>query len=101
MSVTLEPGEDDLAEARVTIKVNRKTLVTYELEEAGEGPVDVSLLTLGSAVRYDKVQLSGRPSKRFRNLLERACKEVSKEGKHEDFDAFRARFHKLDEGEKK
>ncbi|HBP22831.1 MAG TPA: hypothetical protein DEA08_34250, partial [Planctomycetes bacterium] len=101
LSVTLEPGEDDLAEARVTIKVNRKTLVTYELEEAGEGPVDVSLLTLGSAVRYDKVQLSGRPSKRFRNLLERACKEVSKEGKHEDFDAFRARFHKLDEGEKK
>ena len=101
LSVTLEPAEDDLAEARVTIKVNRKTLVSYELEKAGDGPVDVSLLTLGSAVRYDKVSLSGRPSKRFSNLLERACKEVSKEGKHEDFDAFRERFRKLDEGEKK
>ncbi|MGE0706802.1 MAG: protein kinase [Planctomycetota bacterium] len=99
LSITWEPvGE----QAKVTVRLGKKEVATVELEKLGDGPLDVSLLTLGSAVAFEEVSVRGRVSKEFMDRVNRARNEVAKEKKdgEDELDLFRQRFRKIDEAER-
>ncbi|MBL4844490.1 MAG: hypothetical protein JKY65_03095, partial [Planctomycetes bacterium] len=74
--VRYEPLEgDEGVDGRITVWVGKKKVVVAEV--AYDGPIVVSLLTLGSGVAYESIELEGVVSKQFRNRLKDAFHDAN------------------------
>jgi len=96
MRVRYEPIEgDEEADGRVTVWIGKKKVVVAEVSY--EGPVVVSLLTLGSGVAYESIELEGVVSKQFQERVNRAYNEA----KSKDAALLRKAFRKVDDRKRK
>jgi serine/threonine protein kinase len=96
LRVRYEPIEgDEEVDGRVTVWIGKKKVVVAEVSY--EGPVVVSLMTLGSGVAYEEIELEGVVSKQFKERVNRAYNQA----KSKDAAPLRKAFRKLDDRKKK
>lgn len=92
MRVRYEPIEgDEEVDGKITVWIGKKKVVVAEVSY--EGPVIVSLLTLGSGVAYESIEVEGVASKQFKNRVQASYKDA----KSKDPVALRKAFRKHDD----